>query len=290
MRQPLVTPSERYTAVRGTVHLSGIQALVRLVLDQRRDDRRDGRSTAGFISGYEGSPLAGYDTELIRNSALLDEHEIVFVPGVNEELAATAVQGTQMAVTQPDRRVDGVAAIWYGKSPGLDRAADAIRHANLMGTHPQGGVLALVGDDPAAKSSSVPGASELLLADLGLPILYPSDPQQALDFGRHGIAMSRCSGLWVAMKVVTNVADGSGTVELNPDRVRPAFPETKIDGEDYRHTVTAHMLQPTLGALERSRDGIRLEIARKYAALNGLNQITKQAPGDRVGIVAAGKT
>lgn len=227
MRQPLVTPSERYTAVRGTVHLSGIQALVRLVLDQRRDDRRDGRSTAGFISGYEGSPLAGYDTELIRNSALLDEHEIVFVPGVNEELAATAVQGTQMAVTQPDRRVDGVAAIWYGKSPGLDRAADAIRHANLMGTHPQGGVLALVGDDPAAKSSSVPGASELLLADLGLPILYPSDPQQALDFGRHGIAMSRCSGLWVAMKVVTNVADGSGTVELNPDRVRPAFPRRK---------------------------------------------------------------
>ncbi|WP_165640545.1 indolepyruvate ferredoxin oxidoreductase family protein [Mycobacteroides abscessus] len=290
VRQPLVTPSERYTAVRGTVHLSGIQALVRLVFDQRRDDRRDGRSTAGFISGYEGSPLAGYDTELIRNSALLDEHEIVFVPGVNEELAATAVQGTQMAMTQPDRRVDGVAAIWYGKSPGLDRAADAIRHANLMGTHPQGGVLALVGDDPAAKSSSVPGASELLLADLGLPTLYPSDPQQALDFGRHGIAMSRCSGLWVAMKVVTNVADGSGTVELNPDRVRPAFPETKIDGEDYRHTVTAHMLQPTLGALERSRDGIRLEIARKYAALNGLNQITKQAPGDRVGIVAAGKT
>ncbi|MEE6169668.1 MULTISPECIES: hypothetical protein [unclassified Mycolicibacterium] len=126
-------------------------------MDQLRSDRQSGRSTAGFISGYEGSPLAGYDTELIRNAALLDEHGIVFVPGVNEKLAATAVQGTQLAATQPDKRVDGVAAIWYGKSPGLDRAADAIRHANLMGAHPEGGVLALVGDDAAAKVSSVPG-------------------------------------------------------------------------------------------------------------------------------------
>lgn len=290
MHQPVTTPSDRYTALRGQVHLSGIQALVRLILDQRRDDFRAGRSTAGFISGYEGSPLAGYDTELIRNSTLLDEHEIVFVPGVNEELAATAVQGTQLAATQPDKKVDGVAAIWYGKSPGLDRAADAIRHANLMGTHPDGGVLALVGDDPAAKSSSVPGASELLLADLGLPILYPADPQQALDFGRHGIAMSRCSGLWVAMKVVTNVADGSSTVELDPDRVRPRLPDTSINGASYRHEVTAHMLQPALGTMERSRDGVRLEIARRYAAVNGLNQVTVHAAGDRVGIVAAGKT
>lgn len=290
MHQPVTTPSDRYTALRGQVHLSGIQALVRLILDQRRDDCRAGRSTAGFISGYEGSPLAGYDTELIRNSTLLDEHEIVFVPGLNEELAATAVQGTQLAATQPDKKVDGVAAIWYGKSPGLDRAADAIRHANLMGTHPDGGVLALVGDDPAAKSSSVPGASELLLADLGLPILYPSDPQQALDFGRHGIAMSRCSGLWVAMKVVTNVADGSSTVELDPDRVRPTLPDTLINGASYRHEVTAHMLQPALGTMERSRDGVRLEIARRYAAVNGLNQVTVHAAGDRVGIIAAGKT
>lgn len=290
MSQPVTTPLDRYTALDGKTHLSGIQALVRLVLDQLRHDRQSGRSTAGFISGYEGSPLAGYDTELIRNAALLDEHGIVFVPGVNEELAATAVQGTQLAATQPDKRVDGVTAIWYGKSPGLDRAADAIRHANLMGTHPEGGVLALVGDDPAAKSSSVPGASELLLADLGLPILYPSDPQQALDFGRHGIAMSRCSGLWVAMKIVTNVADGSGTVELGPDRVQPVLPEPRAGEGSYRHEVTAHMLQPVLGNLERSRDGIRLEIARRYAALNGLNQITRRAAGDRVGIVAAGKT
>ncbi|SEB26074.1 MULTISPECIES: indolepyruvate ferredoxin oxidoreductase family protein [unclassified Mycobacterium] len=290
MLDPVPAQLDRYTTVRGEVHLTGIQALVRLVLDQRRDDITAGRSTAAFISGYEGSPLAGYDTELLRNASLLDEHEIVFVPAVNEELAATAVQGTQLAAMQPDKRVGGVAAVWYGKSPGLDRAADAIRHANLMGTHPEGGVLALVGDDPSAKSSSVPGASELLLADLGLPILYPADPQQALDFGRHGIAMSRCSGLWVAMKIVTNVADGSCTVDMDPGRVRPVVPDLKFNGVMYRHEVTARLAQPGLGELERSRDGSRLEIARRYAAVNGLNDITRRAAGDRIGVVAAGKS
>ncbi|MDH6679117.1 indolepyruvate ferredoxin oxidoreductase [Rhodococcus sp. LBL1] len=289
-RSAPVALGDRYTAQRGRVHLTGIQALARLPLDLRRADMRDGRRTAAFISGYEGSPLAGYDTELGRNAALLDEHDIVFRPGVNEELAATAVQGTQHAAMQSDKRVDGVTAIWYGKSPGLDRASDAIRHGNLMGTHPESGVLALVGDDPAAKSSTMPGASELLLADLGLPTLYPSNPQEALDFGLHGVAMSRACGLWVAMKVVTNVADGSGTVELDPDRVRPVVPDLTVDGATYRHEVTAKILQPTLGVLERSRDGARLEIARRYAAANGLNRITRSGAGDRVGIVAPGKT
>ncbi|MCZ4587620.1 indolepyruvate ferredoxin oxidoreductase family protein [Rhodococcus opacus] len=285
-----VALTDRYTVQRGRVHLTGIQALARLPFDLRRADMRAGRGTAAFISGYEGSPLAGYDTELARNTTLLDEHDIVFQPGVNEELAASAVQGTQLAAMQPDKRVDGVTGIWYGKSPGLDRATDAIRHGNLMGTHPQGGVLALVGDDPAAKSSTMPGASEMVLADLGLPILYPSDPQEALDFGLHGVAMSRACGLWVAMKIVTNVADGSGTVEIDPDRVNPVVPDLSVDGREYRHEVTARVLQPTLGVLERSREGARLEIARRYAAANGLNRITHSGPDDRVGIIAAGKT
>ncbi|MFD0341967.1 DUF6537 domain-containing protein [Streptomyces sp. NPDC127117] len=196
------TLQDRFTREEGTLHLTGIQALARLPLDLRRSDLRADRSTAGFVSGYEGSPLAGYDMELERRRSQLDAHDIVFRPGVNEELSATAVQGTQLAAMQPDKRIDGITGIWYGKSPGLDRASDAIRHANLMGTHPDGGVLALVGDDPAAKSSTVPGASELLLADLGIPTLYPSDPQEALDFGLHGVAMSRASGLWVALKIV----------------------------------------------------------------------------------------
>ncbi|SFX61251.1 indolepyruvate ferredoxin oxidoreductase [Streptomyces atratus] len=284
------TLQDRYVREEGVLHLTGIQALARLPLDIRRADRREGRGTAGFVSGYEGSPLAGYDMELARCGSLLDEYDIVFRPGVNEELAATAVQGTQLASAQQDKRVDGVTAIWYGKSPGLDRASDAIRHNNLMGTHPDGGALALVGDDPAAKSSTVPGASELLLADLGLPTLYPSDPQEALDFGLHGVAMSRASGLWVALKIVTAVADGSGTVDVGAGRVSPVVPDLAVDGVPYRHTVGSRMVQPALGDLERSRDGARLEIARRYAAANNLNRITRTGPDDRIGVVAAGKT
>ncbi|MEU9319960.1 indolepyruvate ferredoxin oxidoreductase family protein [Streptomyces sp. NPDC048295] len=284
------TLQDRFVREEGTLHLTGIQALARLPLDLRRADLRAGRSTAGFVSGYEGSPLAGYDMELERCRSQLDEYDIVFRPGVNEELSATAVQGTQLAAMQPDKRVDGITGIWYGKSPGLDRASDAIRHSNLMGTHPDGGVLALVGDDPAAKSSTVPGASELLLADLGIPTLYPADPQEALDFGLHGVALSRASGLWVALKIVTGVADGSGTVDVQAGRVSPIVPDLTTGGTPYRHSVTAHMVQPTLGELERSRDGARLEIARRYAAANGLNRIIGQGPDDRVGIIAPGKT
>lgn len=276
---------DRYLLQDGLVHLTGVQALARLPLDLLRADRRAGRTTAGFISGYEGSPLGGYDLELTRNQRLLDSYGIVFRPGVNEELAATAVQGSQLASASASKTTDGVIGIWYGKSPGLDRASDALRHSNLMGTHASGGALALVGDDPAAKSSTVPGASELLLADLGMPTFYPADPQEALDFGLHAAALSRASGLWAAMKIATNVADGSGTVQVHPERIVPVLPERAV-----AHQVTATMLQPMLGELEASRDGARLAAAREYAALNGLNRVVRSGPGDRVGLVAAGKT
>ncbi|MGV1007999.1 MAG: indolepyruvate ferredoxin oxidoreductase family protein [Dermatophilaceae bacterium] len=284
----VTTLRERYTAQQGRVHLTGIQALVRLAMDLRRADDRAGRRTAAFICGYEGSPLGGFDLELQRNQALLDELDILLQPGLNEELAATAVQGTQLACTQPDKRVEGVMGLWYGKSPGVDRSLDALRHNNLMGTHPDGGVLLLAGDDPSAKSSTAPGASENVLADVGMPVLYPADPQDVLDLGWHGMAMSRACGLWVALKIVTNVADGSGSVDL--DRARPAcvMPDTTIEGHPYRHTPTAHVLQPTVGELERSRDGARRTLALRYAVANGLNRITRRGDHDRIGIVAAG--
>ncbi|MET7845827.1 indolepyruvate ferredoxin oxidoreductase family protein [Streptomyces sp. NPDC005356] len=281
---------DRYTLEDGLIHLTGIQALARLPLDQRRADRRAGRRTAVFISGYEGSPLAGYDLELARRRDLLDEHDIVLRPGVNEELAATAVQGSQLASQSPDNRFEGVTGIWYGKSPGLDRASDALRHNNLMGTHRSGGALALVGDDPAAKSSTVPGTSELLLSDLGFPTLYPADPQDALDLGLHAIALSRASGLWTALKIVTNVADGSGTVQVHPERVVPAIPDFEVDGTPFAHQVTARLIGPELIRLEGSRDGVRLEMARRYAAANNINRLVCAQPGDRIGIIAAGKT
>lgn len=290
MTTTAVQVEDRYRQREGLLHLTGIQALVRVPLDVHRADRERGRRTAVFISGYPGSPLGGYDMELGRRRALLDEHDVVFQPAVNEELGATAVAGSQLAQTRPELRYDGVAAIWYGKAPGLDRAVDALRHGNMAGAHPQGGVLALVGDDPAAKSSTMPNASELTLAALGMPTLYPADAQDALDLGLHGIALSRACGLWVGMKVVTDVADGSGTVEVHPERIAPVLPDMRIDGRPFRHTVQGMLLQPTSGQLERSLLHERPLIAQRYAAANGLDRIVRSGPDDRIGILSAGKT
>lgn len=280
---------DRYDLAAGEIHLSGIQALVRLPLDQRRLDQRHGLDVAVFISGYEGSPLAGLDLQLSRQRKRLGEHRIVFQPGVNEELAATAVQGSQIASASADRIGDGVVGIWYGKAPGLDRATDAIRHSNLGGTHRRGGVLALVGDDSIAKSSTVPSSSEPAIAELGMPCLAPADPQDILDLGLHGIAMSRVSGLWVAMKLATNVVDGSGTVSLDPARVMPVVPDTSFDGVPFEHEPTGNLLQPTLGRLEATQVRQRLELARRYAAANHLNQIIGDDAAT-LGIVCAGAT
>ncbi|MDQ0779899.1 indolepyruvate ferredoxin oxidoreductase [Streptomyces aurantiacus] len=280
----------RYLADDGVVHMTGVQALARLALDVRRADMEAGHDSALYVSGYEGSPLGGYDLELAKLSSLLDDHDIVFRPAVNEELAATAVQGTQLASTMPDKRVEGVTGFWYGKSPGLDRASDALRHANLCGTHRAGGAVALVGDDPTAKSSTVPGASEMLLADLGVPTFYPSNPQEVLDYGLHAVAMSRASGLWTALKIVTNIADGAGAVRVARDRLTRLMPGIEVDGKPFTHTVTAKLVGPVLAGLERSRNGPRLELARRYARLNGLNTITGALTDARIGIVAGGKS
>ena len=191
---------DRYTATDGHVALTGVQALVRLPMDQRRADAAAGLRTGGYVSGYEGSPLAGYDLELLRNRDLLDALGVVVAPGLNEEIALTAVQGTQLAPATGALRddvADGITGYWYGKAPGLDRATDALRHANLAGTSAHGGALAIVGDDPAAKSSSVPCASEAALADMAVPVLYPADVQDVLDLGRHAVHLSRVSGCWV---------------------------------------------------------------------------------------------
>ena len=282
--------SDRYTVESGSIYLSGLQALVRLPLDLRRHDQRAGRRTAAFISGYEGSPLAGYDLELGRNQQLLDEHDVVFRPGVNEELAANAVQGSQLAVNQEMSRYDGVIGIWYGKAPGLDRATDALRHANLGGSSPEGGALVLVGDDAIAKSSTVPSSSEIAMAELGLPILSPSDPQDVLDLGVHGIAMSRFCGLYVGLKISTNVADGSATTDVSPDRVRPVTPDNKVDGFAYVHQVSANFLQPTLSELENSLLTKRMTLAARYVVANGLNRVIGAREGATVGIVSAGGT
>lgn len=280
---------DRFDLVDGRVHLTGLQALVRLPMDQRRLDERRGLDIGTFISGYEGSPLAGFDLQLSRQKERLGRYRVVFKPAVNEELGATAVQGSQLASASPDRVGDGVVGIWYGKAPGLDRASDAIRHSNIGGTDRRGGVLALVGDDSTAKSSTVPSSSEAAIAQLGMPCLSASDPQDILDMGLHGIAMSRVCGLWVALKLATNVVDGSGIVELDSTRVQPIEPDRTFDGKAFSHEVTGRLLQPTLGELERSQVHERLELARRYAAANRLDRIIGD-PEARIGIICAGTT
>ena len=204
--------TDRYTRQSGQVFMSGNQALVRLPVQQRMRDSRAGLNTAGFISGYRGSPLGRYDMELWQAGKWLKEHQIHFQPGVNEDLAATAVWGTQQVPNMPEPLVDGVFGIWYGKGPGVDRSGDALKHANAAGTSALGGVLALAGDDHAAKSSTQAHQSDQAFIAAGIPVLYPSNVQEVLDFGLMGIAMSRYAGCWVALKLVTDVVEGSSSV------------------------------------------------------------------------------
>ncbi|NUR83446.1 MAG: indolepyruvate ferredoxin oxidoreductase family protein, partial [Nonomuraea sp.] len=273
---------DRYTATDGRVLISGVQALVRLTLEQRRLDRARGLDTRVFVSGYPGSPLAGVDLEMGRARKYLDEAGVVLKPGLNEELAATAVAGTQLLGQLPGRRHAGVTGFWYGKNPGLDRAADAIRHGNMAGTAALGGAVAWIGDDPGSKSSTLPSASELMCQSLYMPLLAPSSVAEILDFGLHAVAMSRRSGLWVGLKIVADIADASATVDLGtlgegiplPDHAeRPPTPAlvgpAALDAE---HDLLTH----------------RLDVARTYAREHRLNRVTFEPRHPSLGIVASG--
>jgi indolepyruvate ferredoxin oxidoreductase len=280
----------KYRQEAGLIFLSGIQALVRLPLDQHRADRRRGLNTATLISGYRGSPLGGLDLTLERNTPLLREHHAVFLSGVNEDLGATAIFGAQQANLYPGAKYDGVLGMWYGKAPGVDRTGDVFKHAQFMGVGRHGGVLALAGDDPTCKSSTLPSSSEVALYDAFMPILYPGNVQEILDLGLHGFELSRFSGLWVGFKIVTNIADEIGTAEVAPDRVVPVRPELVIDGRPWEHTQNPRLLAPDSLALEKEIFYGRLEAAKAYAYANRLNRITVPTPDAWLGIAAAGKT
>jgi indolepyruvate ferredoxin oxidoreductase len=282
--------NDRYADQSATVFMTGIHALARLPIEQLRADRAAGLNTAAFASGYQGSPLSGLDQEFLRAAATAPQLHIVVQPNVNEELGATAVMGSQLAPGQPDARHDGVLGIWYGKAPGLDRAGDAIRHGVYAGASQHGGALVIVGDDPAAKSSTVPSSSDLALMDLHLPVFYPADVQEALDLGRHAIAMSRATGLWTSMKIVAAVADGSGTVDISPDRLQIVLPDMRIDGAPDVHVPDARLLPPNNMAIERDIRTTRFERARRYSAANELNRITVGGTDAWVGIAASGVT
>ncbi len=284
------TLDSKYLQEEGTILLSGIQALVRIPLDQHRADKRNGLDTATFISGYRGSPLGGLDITLERSSRVLEEHQVVFVPGVNEDLGATAVFGSQIANLLPKPKHDGVLGMWYGKGPGVDRSGDAFRHANFTGVGHYGGVLALAGDDPVAKSSTIPSQSEVGLYDLHMPTLYPGSIQEVLDYGRLGFELSRYCGSWVGFKIVTDVADAFGTVQVGINRIQIKDPGFKVGGQPWQHTQNPNLLAPYSLYQEREMVEGRLEAARLFAKANNLNQITVPTRAARLGIVSSGKT
>jgi indolepyruvate ferredoxin oxidoreductase len=278
-----VSISDRYEATEGSVLISGIESLVRLLLTQRRLDRLRGLSTALFISGYEGSPLGGLDQQLQRAHALLDEAGVVFAPGLNEELAATAVGGTQLTGELPGRRVDGVVGFWFGKNPGLDRAADAIRHASVSGTSPLGGAVAVVGDDPLSKSSTLPSSCEQMARALGVPVLAPSSVGDIIPLGLHAVALSRYAGLWGALKIVADIADGSATVAI------PALGALGIPPPDESRIWHPRALVGP-GALEAEEDFVNVRIPRvfEYTEVAGLNRIVSEPVRPRLAILASG--
>ena len=283
--------TSKYLGQSGEVFLTGVQALARIPIDQLRLDRAAGRNTAAFVSGYPGSPLGGFDLEMGRAlKAVNGEVPIEHLPAVNEELGASAVMGSQLASTRSDVLYDGIVGIWYGKAPGLDRATDALRHGVFAGSSPGGGALCLVGDDPAAKSSTMPSSSDTALVDLHMPILYPSTPAECLELGLHGVAMSRATGLWSALKIVTAVADGSGTVELPALRVEPIIPVTEIDGEPWRCVPSAQFLGPRMVQVEREFHEIRTGLALRYGQENKLNRIDGNRSDAWLGVVATGFT
>jgi len=277
-----MTLSDRITVTDGWVYMTGMQALVRLPIQQRIRDLRQGLSTAGFISGYRGSPLGRYDMELWNAQQALEQYNIVFKPGVNEDLAATAAWGSQYVGIFPGATVDGVFSIWYGKAPGMDRSMDALRHANMAGTSPLGGSLLLVGDDHGAKSSTLTCYSDFNFVSAGIPLLAPSNAQEVLDHGLHGIALSRHSGLLCGMKLVTDVIEGGGSMLVGQDSPKVNLPD-KQEGLNIQ-TFTPFVQQEHI-LYER-----RIDAALNYVRANGINQITRNEPSATLGIVAAGKS
>jgi indolepyruvate ferredoxin oxidoreductase len=281
-----VSLSDKYELPAGRVYMNGTQALVRLLLAQKARDESAGLNTEGFVSGYRGSPLGAVDQELWKNRSLLDKHKVRFQPGLNEELAATSVWGTQMVSLDPKARVDGVFALWYGKGPGVDRSGDVFKHGNIAGGAPHGGVLLVAGDDHACKSSSLPHQSEHAFIAAMIPVLHPSGVDEFIEFGLHGYAMSRYSGCWVGFKVISDTVESSSSFDIDPMSVEIRIPQSypvPADGFSIRWP------DPPLEQENRLQRE-RLYALLEYVRLNKLNRQDWAAPGARLGICTTGKS
>ena len=278
-----VTLDDKYRQPEGEIYLSGMQALVRLLLQQARSDRARGHRTGGFVSGYRGSPIGGLDRELWRAKALLEEHDVRFAPGLNEELAATACWGTQQVPLFPQPRVQGVFSLWYAKNPGVDRAMDAIKHGSHAGTSPLGGVLVAAGDDHLAKSSAFGHQSEYEFVDCLMPVLAPASIAEILEFGLAGWALSRFCGSWVGLKLAGSICEGSATIDVAPPRDWPLPPFVfPPDGPHLRWPDDP-------GAMEHRAKAVRLPAAQAFVRAAGLDRSYGASGAARIGIVAPGR-
>ncbi len=286
-----VSLDDKYTATSGSIFLSGIQALVRLPMMQRERDLAAGLNTAGFISGYRGSPLGGLDENLWKAKGHLEAHHVQFVPGVNEDLAATAVWGSQQVDLIGPAKYDGVFAMWYGKGPGVDRCGDVFKHMNHAGTSKHGGVLLVAGDDHGAYSSTLPHQSDHLFSASMIPVLYPCNVQEYLDLGIHGWAMSRFSGCTVAFKALADTVESSASVDADPHRVQVKIPQDFVMPEG---GLNARLSSDPLGLQARKQEALmqdfKIYAALAYARENKLNHTTIDSPNAKLGIISSGKS
>ncbi|MEW6479251.1 MAG: indolepyruvate ferredoxin oxidoreductase family protein [Pseudomonadota bacterium] len=281
-----VTLDDKYALDHGRAFMSGVQALVKLPMLQRQRDALIGKNTGGFISGYRGSPLGGYDQALQKAQKYLAAQNIVFQPGVNEELAATAIWGTQQLGFAPpgSNRFDGVFGIWYGKGPGVDRCSDVFKHANMAGTTPWGGVIAVAGDDHVAKSSTAAHQSDHIFKACGLPVFFPATVQEILDLGIHAFAMSRFSGVWTGMKTIQEIVESSATAMIDPERVEIVIPEFEMPPGGVHIRWPDHALDQEARLFD-----YKWYAALAYVRANRLNHNVIAGPNDRFGIIASGK-
>src|ERR1700736_2415230 len=282
-----VTLDDKYDLSQERVFVTGYQPLIRLTLMQKERDRRAGLNTAGYVSGYRGSPLGGLDQQFLRAKPFLDRHDIVFQPGINEDLAATALWGTQQAELRGEGKYDGVFGVWYGKGPGVDRTGDVFRHANFAGSSPHGGVLALMGDDHTAASSTTAHQSEFHFVDVMIPILNPAGVQEIMDYGLYGWAMSRFCGAWTALKCMHETIESTAIVDGSLDRVNIVIPADFAMPEGGLNI----RLQDTFLGQEARLHDFKRDAMLAFVRANKLNRnITSGGRNARIGIITVGKS
>ncbi len=284
MGKAQISLNDRFDLTKSPVLLNGTQALVRLMLMQKERDRKAGLNTAGYVTGYRGSPLGAVDQNMARAKKLLDANDIHFQPGLNEDLAATAVWGTQQAELRGEGRYDGVFALWYGKGPGVDRSGDVMRHANMAGTSPKGGVLMAMGDDHTGESSTTLHQSDWAMVDAYMPVVSPAGVQEILDYGLYGWALSRFAGVWVGLKTMKDTVEATAVVDGDPFRRSFVTPEIRLPegGLNIR-------LQDTPVAQEARMIDHKRFAAEAFSHTNRMDRRVWGKPGAKIGFVAAGK-